>query len=218
MYISRGASSITPHSPISASAFAEEPIDENTFCAFVGRVLSLLVGPVRRFKLGFYNDIEPDVIAGWISEAVRLGAVEIQLDSSETVRLPESLLLSTTVHTLRFDSQVSIPLALPENMFTGLRTLRMENNFDDMDFLGVNLFRRILSLHELYLDGSVLEDAPVTIQIVLPQLERLEVTKRPPKLIHPGTTHGTKGYDEIDLHPENPYHQNCFPSGGYAVR
>ncbi|KAE9458198.1 hypothetical protein C3L33_09903, partial [Rhododendron williamsianum] len=144
MYISRGASSITPHSPISASAFAEEPIDENTFCAFVGRVLSLLVGPVRRFKLGAYNDIEPDVIAGWISEH------------------------------------------LAENMFTGLRTLRMENNFDDMDFLGVNLFRRILSLHELYLDGSVLEDASVTIQIVLPQLERLEVTKRPPKLIHPG--------------------------------
>ncbi|KAI8552758.1 hypothetical protein RHMOL_Rhmol06G0292200 [Rhododendron molle] len=120
-------------------------------------------------------NLRVDVIVGWISEAVRLGAAEIQLDYSETVRLPESLLLSTTVHTLRLHSHVSIPLALPENMFTGLRTLRMQNHFDDMDFLGANLFRRIPSLHELYLDGSVSENALVTIQIVLPQLERLEL-------------------------------------------
>lgn len=107
---------------------------------------SLLVGPVRRFKLGAYNDIEADVIAGWISEAVRLGAIEIQLDYSETVRLPESLLLSTTVHTLRLDSQVGIPLALPENMFTGLHIFRRIPSlpFAPLSCTWMDQFRRTL--------------------------------------------------------------------------
>ncbi|KAI8552757.1 hypothetical protein RHMOL_Rhmol06G0292100 [Rhododendron molle] len=110
------------------------------------------VVPIRGFKMFAYYDIEPDLITGCISDVVRLGAVEIHLDSLEQY---VSLLSSTTIHTLRLDShEYSLGFG-QKYVYQASHPLDV-NHFNDLDFLRANLFHNLPTFHELDLNGTVL--------------------------------------------------------------